>query len=101
MSSNIRHSMQLLDKFDLTKKSSMTQHQQKFDLLIKFFIHKVKKRKHISRSSSMSQKMNHFYRILVEDSKRRESLSQTLNHRQAKEVETVYNKSRLGATEPS
>ena len=47
-----------------------------------------------SRSSSIGQKMNHFYRILVEDGKRRENLYHSLDTREAKEVENVYNKSK-------
>ncbi len=38
--------------------------------------------------------MNHFYRILVEDGKRRENLYHSLDTREAKEVENVYNKSK-------
>jgi hypothetical protein len=42
----------------------------------------------------MSQKMSHFYRILVEDSRHRQKLYENLSSRAAKEIETVYNKSR-------
>ena len=47
-----------------------------------------------TRASSIGPKMNHFYRLLVEDSKRRESLYRYLNSREAKEIENVYSKSR-------
>ncbi len=47
-----------------------------------------------TRASSIGPTMNHFYRLLVEDSKRRENLYRYLNSREAKEIENVYSKSR-------